>query len=105
MAVLPYSFFVLGLAFGPLIGLPFSETVGRRMVYMTSIPMFALFILGSGFAEDVGTLTICRFLAGVFCSPALSIGSAAVSDVWPLAERATPMAAYFASPFVGPAVG
>lgn len=88
-----------------MIGSPLSETFGRRRVYQISLPIFALFILGSGFAKSIGTLIICRFLAGFWGSPALSIGSATISDVWPPAQRAIPMAAYVAAPFMGPALG
>lgn len=105
IAIFPFSFYVLGLAFGPMIGSPLSETLGRRRVYQISLPVFALFILGSGFAKGIGTLVVCRFLAGLWGSPALSIGSATVSDVWPPAHRAIPMAAYVAAPFMGPALG
>jgi MFS family permease len=105
IAILPFSFYVLGLAFGPLIGSPLSESFGRRLVYWISIPLFALFILGSGFAKGMGTLILCRFFAGFFGSPALSLGSATISDVWPPAQRAIPMAAYVATPFLGPALG
>jgi MFS family permease len=105
ISILPFSFYVLGLAFGPMIGSPLSESWGRRRVYQICLPPFALFILGSGFAKSIGTLIICRFLAGFFGSPALSIGSATISDIWPPAERAVPMAAYVAAPFMGPALG
>ncbi|RDI77046.1 hypothetical protein Vi05172_g12982 [Venturia inaequalis] len=105
IAIMPFSFYVLGLAFGPLIGSPLSETWGRRRVYQISLPLFALFILGSGFAKSIGTLIICRFFAGFWGAPALSIGSATISDVWPPAQRAIPMAAYVAAPFMGPALG
>lgn len=105
IAILPFSFYTLGLAFGPMIGSPLSETLGRRRVYQITLPVFALFILGSGFAKSIGTLIICRFFAGFWGSPALSIGSATISDVWPPAQRAIPMAAYVAAPFMGPALG
>lgn len=105
VSILPYSFYTLGLAFGPMIGSPLSESLGRRRVYQTTLPFFALFILGSGFARSIGTLVICRFFAGLFGSPALSIGSATISDIWPPAHRAVPMAMYVAAPFAGPALG
>lgn len=81
VAILPYSLYVLGLAFGPIIGSPCSESFGRRAVYLTSIPVFALFTLGSGFSTDIASLCISRFFAGVFGSPGLSIGSATIADI------------------------
>jgi multidrug resistance protein len=105
VAILPYSLYVLGLAFGPMIGSPCSEYFGRRAVYLVSIPIFALFTLGSGFSNDITSLSICRFFAGLFGSPGLSIGSATISDIWPPAERAIPMTAYIATPFLAPSLG
>jgi len=105
VALLPFSFYVLGLAFGPMISSPISETFGRRFVYLTSVPVFALFIMGSGFAQSIATLIVCRFFAGLFGSPALSIGSATISEVWIPANRAIPMSLYVATPFLGPALG
>lgn len=105
VALLPYVFYVLGLACGPLLAAPMSETFGRRAVYLIAIPIFALFILGSGFSQSIASLTVCRFFAGVFGSPGLAIGSATLSDMWKPHERAVPMAIYITTPFLGPAIG
>ena len=104
-ALMPYSLFLLGITFGPCIAAPCSENYGRKIVYVTTVPFFALFILGSGFCHNIGALTVCQFLAGLFISPALSIGSGMVADVWPEASRAAPMALYLAAPFTGPQIG
>ena len=105
VSLFPYVFYVLGLASGPMIAAPMSETYGRRAVYLTAIPVFALFTLGSGFCNNIAALTICRFFSGVFGSPGLSIGSATLADIYTPAERALPMAIYITTPFLGPAIG
>ncbi|KAK5113682.1 hypothetical protein LTR62_003309 [Meristemomyces frigidus] len=105
VSILPYCFYLLGLACGPMIAAPMSETFGRRAVYLTAIPVFALFTLGGGFSNNIAAFTICRFFAGVFGSPGLSIGSATLADIWTPAERAVPMALYITTPFLGPAIG
>ncbi|KAK3671631.1 hypothetical protein LTR78_008554 [Recurvomyces mirabilis] len=105
VSLFPYVFYVLGLASGPMIAAPMSETYGRRAVYLTAIPIFALFTLGSGFCNNIAALTICRFFSGVFGSPGLSIGSATLADLYTPAERAIPMAIYITTPFLGPAIG
>jgi multidrug resistance protein len=105
VAILPYSIYVLALAVGPMLAGPSSEVLGRRAVYLVSIPIFALFILGSGFSNNIASLVVCRFFAGVFGSPGLSIGSATVADVWRPHERAIPMSLYILTPFLGPALG
>lgn len=105
VALLPYVLYVLGLAFGPMIAAPASETVGRRYVYLVCVPIFALFILGSGFSTNIASLCICRFFAGVFGSPGTTIGSATLSDMWLPHERAVPMAVYITTPFLAPSLG
>ncbi|KAF1992484.1 MFS general substrate transporter [Aulographum hederae CBS 113979] len=105
VALIPYSIYVIGLAFGPTVSAPLSETFGRRIVYQTCVPVFALFILGSGFAQNIETLIILRFFAGFFGSPSLSIGSATISDIWAQQDRAIPMSSYVATPFLAPALG
>jgi MFS family permease len=88
-----------------MIAAPLSETFGRRAVYLISTPAFALFIMGSGFAQNIETVIILRFFAGLFGSPSLSIGSATLADIWAPADRAIPMTAYICTPFLGPATG
>lgn len=104
-AIIPFSIFVLGYAFGPIFAAPCSETFGRRIVYWTCIPCYAFFILGAGLAKTFPTLIICRFLAGLFGSPGVSIGSGVIADVWSAEERTVPMAAFVVAPFIGPTVG
>lgn len=104
-AIIPFSIFVLGYAFGPIIAAPCSETFGRRIVYWTCIPCYAFFILGAGLAKTFPTLIVCRFLAGIFGSPGVSIGSGVIADIWRAEERTVPMAAFVVSPFIGPTVG
>ncbi|KAF4543072.1 Sugar transporter [Lasiodiplodia theobromae] len=105
VAILPFSFYTLGLAFGPLIASPCSENFGRRAVYFVCTPIFALFTLGAGFSQSIASLTVCRFFAGCFGSPALSVGNATLSDVWAPHERAIPMAIIVCAPFLGPTLG
>jgi MFS family permease len=99
------SIFVLGLAFGPVIAAPISEKFGRRIVYLTTFPLFALFILGSGFAKNFQTLVICRFFAGVFGSPALSIGGGTNVDIWQPLMRGRATSIFLLAPFFGPSLG
>jgi len=105
VAILPYSIYVLALALGPMLAGPSSEVLGRRAVYLVSIPIFALFSLGSGFSNNIASLVVCRFFAGAFGSPGLSIGSATVADIWRPHERAIPMSLYATTPFLAPSLG
>ena len=75
VALLPLSLYVLGLAFGPVLAAPISETLGRRVVYLVSSPIAALFTLGAGFSNTFAALATTRFFAGFFGSPVLAVGA------------------------------
>lgn len=93
------------MAFGPVISSPSSETFGRKTVYLLTTPVFALCTLGSGLSQSLAGLTICRFFAGIFASPGVSLASATISDMAAPADRGVPLAVYYTIPFVGSLLG
>lgn len=105
VAILPLALYNAGLAFGPLIGSPLCETCGRKLVFLATTPLFALFILGAGFSKSVASLIVCRFLAGVFASPAISNASATIADYTAGKYRAISLAFYYSIPFFGAVFG
>jgi multidrug resistance protein len=105
IATFAYSIYALGLAFGGPFAAPLSETFGRRPLIFISLPIFALFILGTGFVQSMASLVVLRFWAGFFAAPSLSMGSGTLSDIWPPEKRSGPMSLYVATPFFGPALG
>lgn len=105
VAELGLSLFLWGLGLGAIIAASVSETYGRRMVYLTTVPVFGLFILASGLAKNFATLAICRFLAGFFGSAVVSVGGGTNADLWPPTMAGFVYPFYFVSPFLGPAFG
>ncbi|KAI9665965.1 MAG: hypothetical protein M1821_003900 [Bathelium mastoideum] len=101
VALLPLSFYNLGMAFGPVISSPLSETFGRKVVYLATIPTSALFTLGAGFSQSISSLIVCRFFAGAFGAPGVSIASATITDIYAPVNRAIPLTLYYAIPFIG----
>ena len=104
VALLGLSLYVLGLAFGPVLAAPISETRGRRVVYLVSLPLSALFVLGSGFSNSFAALAITRFFAGFFGSPVLAVGAGSNVDIWRPIHRAVATSSFLLAPFLGPAV-
>ena len=82
-----------------------SETVGRKSVYLITTPIFILFILASGLSTSIYSLVICRFLAGVFASPGISVAAATIADFAYQQDRAIPLAVYYCMPFLGAVLG
>lgn len=105
VALLPLSLYVLALGFGPLIAAPLSETYGRYIVYTITTPIAALFTVGAGFSQNIYSLCIMRFFAGMAFSPSLAIGTGSVGDLTVPERRAAPSAFYIMSPFLGPSFG
>lgn len=105
VALLPISLYVLGTAFGPMIAAPLSETLGRRVVYFLCLPIFGLFIVGAGFSKSLASLLVCRFFAGVFGSPPMSIGAGTNADIYPPEQRGVNTAFFILAPFLGPVLG
>lgn len=101
VAILPLSLYNAGLAFGPLIGAPLSETFGRKAVFLTTTPICALFILGAALSQSITSLIICRFFAGVFAAPAVSNASATITDYTAGRYRAVSLSFYYSIPFLG----
>lgn len=105
IAVLPLSLFNLGLAFGPIIGAPLSETYGRKAVSVVTTPVFALFMVGAGVSQSMQDLIICRFFAGVFASPNISNASATILDYTPHVHRGVSLGIYYSIPSVAATLG
>ncbi len=105
VALLPLSSYSLGLAFGPIISSPLSETFGRRFVYLSTLPLLDVFILGSGFSQSIAALIVCRFFAGVFAAPGVSVAAATITDYTRSQKRAVALAPYYTIPFIGSAIG
>ena len=105
VAILPLSLYTQGLAFGPLVGAPLCETYGRKVLFLATTPIFALFVLGSGLSQSISSLIVCRFFAGVFASPAISNASATIIDYSGAKNRAVPLSFYYSIPFFGAVFG
>ncbi|KAK9456500.1 major facilitator superfamily domain-containing protein [Dipodascopsis uninucleata] len=105
VALLGLSLYLLGLAFGPVIAAPLSETVGRLGIYRYSLVLSLLFTLGVARAHNIGTVLVCRFFAGLFASPVLAVAGGSIQDVWRMEELSLAMATFCLAPFAGPVLG
>lgn len=105
LSLLPFTLYVYGLAFGPLISAPLSETYGRRFIYVFLTPISLLFIMGAGFAKNMATLLVCRFFAGTFGSSPLAVGAGTIMDIWSGKNSSVAMTLFFTTAFLGPALG
>ncbi|PWY66643.1 MFS general substrate transporter [Aspergillus eucalypticola CBS 122712] len=97
--------FVIGFGVGPMAFAPLSEMVGRRMIYASTLLLAVIFIIPCAVAPNIGTLIVCRAIDGIAFSAPMTLVGGTLADLWKNEERGVPMAAFSASPFIGPAIG
>jgi DHA1 family multidrug resistance protein-like MFS transporter len=102
VALLGLTLYICGFATGPLAWGPLSELYGRRMPVMCAAFVFTCFIFGAATAQNIQTLMLCRFFAGVFASCPLAVVGGAFSDLFGNETRGIAIAAFSAIVFIGP---
>ena len=60
--------FVIMMGIGPLVLAPFSETFGRRPIYIVCFGIFTLLQIPTALSPNVIVLIIARTISGFFCS-------------------------------------
>lgn len=105
VATLGLSLYLLGIAFAPVTTPHLSEAFGRSIVYLISLPLFSVFILGAGLSQNFASLAVCRFFAGFFGGPCLVLIEGTFADVWPASTTGTYYAVLSLASYVGAAAG
>ena len=78
---------------------------GRRNLFLFTYVFFTIFNVVVTASQNVWTLIILRFMAGIFGSSPLTNAGGTVADVFDAKQRGLGMAIFAAAPFLGPAVG
>lgn len=99
------TFYLIGLSLGPVLGAPLSEIMGRKIVYLLSMPISMLFVMGVGLSQNIWSILILRFFAGFFASPVMAIAGGTISDLWDLDMVGIAMSTFCLAPFAGPVLG
>lgn len=105
VAILGFSLNLLGIVFAPIITPHLSERLGRVTIYLISLPLFSLFILGASRSQSFASLAICRFLAGFFGGPCLVLIEGTFADCWRGHTTVTYYAILSLSSYIGAACG
>ena len=105
VAILPVTLYVFALGFGPIVGGPLSETVGRYPVYMGSIIFGSAFTIGAGFSRNFGELLFFRFIAGCSWASSIAVAPGSLSETFRPAVRGPVSAVLILMPFLGSALG
>jgi len=68
------------------------------------VPLSGLFIIGVAIAPNYATLVICRFFAGLFTGPAISVAGGLIADVFKVQDRLLVITLIVVGPFLGPSM-
>lgn len=96
---------LFGLAAGALLAGPLADRLGRKKVLVGSVLIFAVACLASGFAPDLTTLSVLRFVTGVGLGAAMPNAVTLMSEYCPDSRRATLTNAMFCGFPLGAAFG
>ncbi|KAJ9101080.1 hypothetical protein QFC21_003298 [Naganishia friedmannii] len=89
-----------------VLGAPLCEIYGRQLMFLVTFFPFTMFCLGPPFAQNISTILVTRFFAGLFDgSSILAIAGAMVADVWAAKERGFDMSLFVNACFLGSVIG
>ncbi|MCJ1426508.1 hypothetical protein MMC29_004411 [Sticta canariensis] len=105
IANLSVAFYLLGMAIFPLWWSYFSETFGRRTIYLVSFGLFVLFTVLTAVSTNVTMLVILRMLGGGASASVQAVGAGTIADIWVVRERGRAMGFFYLGPLMGPLFG
>ncbi|KAI1157916.1 major facilitator superfamily domain-containing protein [Nemania serpens] len=94
--------YMLSMSIFPLWWSSFSETLGRRSIYLVSFALNAVFTAASGVSQTIGQLIIFRILAGGAAASVQAVGAGTIADIWEPRERGRAMGIFYLGPLTGP---
>ncbi|OJI79335.1 hypothetical protein ASPTUDRAFT_179517 [Aspergillus tubingensis CBS 134.48] len=109
VAVLGTSLFLVGYIIGPLIFGPLSERFGRKLPLVIGVGISSLFGLMPALGQNIATVLVGRFLAGLFGVAPIAVLGGLITDCWNVVYRGTALAfcicLVFSGPTFGPIIG
>ena len=86
----------------PLWWSSFSESVGRRTIYLISFTLFLLWNVLSAISTSIGMLIVMRILGGGAAASVQAVGAGTIADIWEVRERGKAMGIFYLGPLMGP---
>lgn len=95
---LSVALYMLSMSIFPLWWSSFSETVGRRTIYLTSFALFTIFAILSAVSTNIGMLIAMRVLSGGAAASVQAVGAGTIADIWETFERGQAMGVFYLGP-------
>lgn len=105
VANMSVAVYMLSMSIFPLWWSSFSETVGRRTIYIISFTLFTLFAILSAVATNISMLVVMRTFSGGAAASVQAVGAGSVADMWEPKERGRAMGLFYLGPLCGPLFG
>ncbi|KAI1381011.1 major facilitator superfamily transporter multidrug resistance [Hypoxylon crocopeplum] len=99
---LTVALYMLAMSIFPLWWSSFSETLGRRNIYLSSFFLNVIFSLLSGLSVNIGMLIVFRVLSGGAAASVQAVGAGTIADIWEPRERGRAMGYFYLGPLMGP---
>ena len=93
---------MLSMSIFPLWWSSFSETLGRRNIYLTSFALYIVFCILAAISTNVGMFVTMRLLSGGAAASVQAVGAGTIADVWEVKERGKAMGIFYLGPLMGP---
>ncbi|KAL9066741.1 MAG: hypothetical protein Q9157_007036 [Trypethelium eluteriae] len=99
---LSVALYMLSLAIWPLWWSSFSETLGRRSIYLVSFALYILWCVLSAVSNSIGMFIVMRMLNGGASGSVQAVGAGTIADIWEVRERGRAMGIFYLGPLCGP---
>ncbi|KAF2737476.1 MFS general substrate transporter [Polyplosphaeria fusca] len=102
IANMSVAVYMLAMGIFPLWWSSFSETTGRRTIYIVSFALFVLFAILSAVSTNIAMLVVVRTFSGGAAASVQAVGGGTVADIWEVKERGKAMGLFYLGPLCGP---
>ncbi|KAH0336819.1 MFS general substrate transporter, partial [Aureobasidium melanogenum] len=99
---LSVALYMLSMSIFPLWWSSFSETLGRRTIYLISFFVFLVFNILSAVSVNIAMFIVMRVLSGGAAASVQAVGAGTISDIWDVRERGNAMSIFYLGPLCGP---
>ncbi|KAG8158666.1 hypothetical protein KVR01_011788 [Diaporthe batatas] len=99
---LSVAFYMLAMSIFPLWWSSFSETLGRRTIYVVSFSLTVVFSVLTAISSTTAMLIVSRVLAGGAAASVQAVGAGTIADLWEPFERGRAMGIFYLGPLAGP---
>ncbi|KAE9966666.1 hypothetical protein BLS_006876 [Venturia inaequalis] len=102
IANLSVALYMLSMSIFPLWWSSFSETLGRRTIYVVSFVLFVLWGILSAVSTNIAMFIVMRVLSGGAAASVQAVGAGTIADIWEPKERGKAMGIFYLGPLMGP---